>query len=165
METKRTLTALIRKRAELAGRLAHHQALVRQLLIELAEMDASIRIFAPNINAQSIMPKVYPPRDVANHGDVARIVLRTLRDAKRACTTQELAMYVMEEWGMNIADRGLVRAVSTRIKSSLYDSRDKGLIQSTRGPRLRTVWKIADNLAELSPAQGAESPSDRPQEG
>jgi hypothetical protein len=50
-----------------------------------------------SIELDDIKPKPMPPRHAAYKGEVARIVLGTLRDAKRACSTQELTMHVMAE--------------------------------------------------------------------
>ena len=52
---------MIAKRAELAGELEHHQAKVRQLLIDLDSVDATIRLFKPDINLEEIRPKPLPP--------------------------------------------------------------------------------------------------------
>ncbi|MBL6653638.1 MAG: hypothetical protein ISP49_18735 [Reyranella sp.] len=46
-----------------------------------------------------IKPKPMPPRHAAYKGEAARIVLATLRNAKRPCSTQELTMHVMAERG------------------------------------------------------------------
>ena len=108
MSEPHVLTGLMTKRGELAGQLEHHQAKVRQLMIDLDAIDQSLRIFKPDIELDDIKPKPMPPRHAAYKGEVARIVLGTLRDAKRACSTQELTMHVMAERGMNTADKKLV---------------------------------------------------------
>ncbi len=60
------------------------------MIIDLDNIDAMIRMFAPDIELNEIKPKPLPPRHAAYKGEVARIVLATLRDAKRPCSTQEL---------------------------------------------------------------------------
>jgi hypothetical protein len=50
MADPHVLTGLIAKRAELAGLLEHHQATVRQLLIDLDAVDATIRMFKPDFD-------------------------------------------------------------------------------------------------------------------
>jgi hypothetical protein len=103
------------KCAELAGMLEHHQAKVRQLMIDLDAIDQSLRLFKPDIELDDIKPKPMPPRHAAYKGEVARIVLGTLRDAKRPCSTQELTMHVMAERGMNTADKRPVKMVGKRV--------------------------------------------------
>lgn len=96
-------------------------------MIDLDAVDQALRLFKPDIELQAIKPKPLPPRHAAYKGEVARIVLGTLRDAKRPCTTQELTMHVMAERGMNTADTGLVKTVGKRVESCLRHHRTTGL--------------------------------------
>jgi hypothetical protein len=130
------------KRAELAGLLEHHQAKVRQLMIDLDAIDQSLRLFKPDIELDDIKPKPLPPRHAAYKGEVSRIVLATLRDAGRACSTQELTMHVMASRGMNTADKRLVKTVGKRVGACLRHHRAKGLIRSAKGLADRIAWKV-----------------------
>jgi len=144
MTQPHVVTGLMTKRAELAGMLEHHQAKVRQLMIDLDAVDQALRLFNPDIELEMIKPKPLPPRHAAYKGEVARIVLGTLRDAKRPCSTQELTMHVMAERGMNTADKGLVKTVTKRVGASLRHHRAKGLIRSVGGLGGLLVWEVAD---------------------
>jgi hypothetical protein len=75
-------------------------------------------------------------------GEVARIVLGTLRDAKRPCSTQELTMHVMAERSMNTADKRLVKTVEKRVGACLRHHRTKGLVQSAKGLGDRIAWQV-----------------------
>lgn len=143
MTEPHVVTGLMTKRAELAGMLEHHQAKVRQLMIDLDAVDQALRLFNPDIELETIKPKPLPPRHAAYKGEVARIVLGTLRDAKRPCSTQELTMHVMAERGMNTADKGLVKTVTKRVGASLRHHRGKGLIRSVGGLGGLLVWEVA----------------------
>jgi hypothetical protein len=103
------VTALIAKRAELAGKIEYHQAAAHQLMLDLDAIDSALLLFKPDIELEAIKPRPMPPRHAAYKGEVARIVLATLRNAKRACSTQELAMHIMAERGMDTADKRLVK--------------------------------------------------------
>jgi hypothetical protein len=143
MSEPHVLTGLMTKRAELAGQLEHHQAKVRQLMIDLDAIDQALRLFKPDIELEAIKPKPLPPRHAAYKGEVARIILGTLREAKRPCSTQELTMHVMAERGMNTADKRLVRTVEKRVGSALRHHRNKGVIRSKEGLGDRLVWEVA----------------------
>ena len=73
MENEHALNALLRKRAELAGQFEHHQAKARQLLIDIDNVDATIRMFSPDMDLSEIKPRPMPPRHAAYKGEVARI--------------------------------------------------------------------------------------------
>ena len=142
MADPHVLTRLITKRAELAGKQEHHQAKARQLLIDPDSVDATIRLFKPDIDLEEIRPKPLPPRHAAYKGEVARIVLGTLREAKKPCLTQELTMHVMAERGMNTADKRLVKTVSKRVGACLRHHRARGVLRSSVGLGKRIAWEV-----------------------
>jgi hypothetical protein len=137
-----TISGLLAKRAELAGLLEHHQAQVRQIMIDIDACDMTIRLFAPDIDLSEIKPKPLPPRHAAYRGEIARTVLGTLRTAKRPCSTQELTMHVMAERGMNTADKRLVKTVTKRVGACLRHHRTRGLIHSEVGLAGRISWVL-----------------------
>jgi hypothetical protein len=47
----------------------------------------------------------------------------------------------MAERGMNTADKGLVKTVGKRVGACLRHHRNRGLIQSAKGPGDRLAWK------------------------
>jgi hypothetical protein len=61
MENEHTLNALLRKQADLAGQFEHYQAKARQPLIDLDSVDATIRLFAPDMDLSEVKPKPMPP--------------------------------------------------------------------------------------------------------
>lgn len=143
MALPHVVTGLIEKRAELAGQLEHHQALVRQLLIDLDAVDATLRLFDPEIALEEIKPKPLPARHAAYKGEVVRLVLGTLREAKRPVTCAELTQHLMASRGMNTADSRLVRTVSKRVGSCLRHHRKSGLLTSSKTIGGLIGWEIA----------------------
>lgn len=143
MKNDHTIHALIRKRAELAGEMEHHNARVRQLIIDLDHVDATLRMFVPDIELEDIKPKPMPPRHTAYKGEVARVIFEALRASGRPMTGQELTQHVMAERGMNTADKGLVKTVSKRVGSALRHHRAKGLLRSEKGPGEILRWELA----------------------
>ena len=67
IERPNTLAGLVDKRAEIAGRIAHTRATLRQLIIDLDHVDAAIRIFDPNYDVEGIRQKL----PTAAHGPCA----------------------------------------------------------------------------------------------
>ncbi len=120
-------------------------------MINLDAIDQVLRLFKPDIELPDIKARPMPPRHAAYKGEVSRIILATLRDAKRGCSTQELTMHVMAERGMNTADKRLVKTVGKRVGACLRHHRTKGLIRSVAGLGGRLVWEIGRQLAKRSP--------------
>src|SRR5665213_759902 len=113
------VTALIAKRAELAGQIEHAQGEVKRLTIALDNVESTLRLFAPDIDMASIGPRPVPPAHHAFRGEVSRIVLEALRDSIRPLSTTELTDRVMKERGLDVTDRALARTMSRRVGACL----------------------------------------------
>ncbi len=143
MAESHVVTALIRKRAEIAGQIEHTQTQLRQLVIDLDNLDATLRLFKPDIDLDEIRPKPLPPRHHAFKGEVSRIVLSALRQSDRPLTTHDLAQHVMAGRGLNTADKRLVKVVGKRVGACLRHHRNKGLLRSSDRLGQHIVWEIA----------------------
>ena len=85
-----TVTGLIDKRREIAGKIEHTQHELHNLVIMLDHLDATIRLFDPDADLGS--PKHYPRAHQAFKGEMARYVLGTRREAAgRPVTSLEIA--------------------------------------------------------------------------
>jgi hypothetical protein len=122
MENEHVITGLIRKRAEIAGQLEAAQTQVRQLIIDLDNVDATIRLFNPDIDLAEIRPKPLPPRHMAFKGEISRAILGVLRQSAGPLTAHDLTLRVMGERGLNAADPRLLRTVQKRVGASLLHS-------------------------------------------
>ena len=142
MAEQHVVTALIRKRAEIAGQLEAAQNTARQLIIDLDHVDATLRLYVPDIDLEEIKPKPLPPRHAAFRGEVSRLILEALRVAPEGMTAQALAQHFMAERGMNTADKAMVKLIGKRVGSSLRTMRGKELVRSRRGPDERLVWIV-----------------------
>lgn len=140
-ENEHVLAGLIRKRAEIAGQIEAAQMQLRQLVIDIDNVDATIRLFKPDIDLEEIKPKPLPPRHTAFKGEIARIVLGALRDSATPLTTKDITIRVMSERNLNLNDKKLVRIVSKRAGACLKHYRNKGMVKSQRrGTGM--VWEI-----------------------
>lgn len=143
MENDHTVSGLIRKRAELAGEIDHLTSVVQQKMIELDHLDATIRIFKPDIDLEKVKAKTVPPRHQALPGEMIRGVLTVLREAKEPINSHEITVRLMKRRAMNTHDAGLVRTVSKRVIACLRHNRAKDLLKSTKNAGHGLVWEIA----------------------
>ncbi len=142
MKNEHVLNGLIAKRAELAGKIEFAQAELRQIMIDLDSMDATIRLFDPEIDLVEIKPKPLPARNQAFRGEVSRIVLGTLRKAGTPLPNHEVTLHVMASRSLNTADKPLLRILSKRVGTALRHYRKLGLIRSIDGPNRTRLWEI-----------------------
>ena len=94
MADENVIAGLTRKRAELAGRIEHTQTALCQLIIDLDNLDATLRLFEPDIDLEEIRPKPFPPRNAAFRGEVSRIVFASIRQATGPLTSHDIAQQV-----------------------------------------------------------------------
>ena len=142
MEHEHTIHGLVRKRAELAGQLEHHQTTARQLIIDLDNIDATIRLFKPDIVLSDIRPRPLPPKNSASKGEVASIIFAALRESPVPMDALQLAKLVMAERGIDQNNKKMALVIRKRVSSALRHQRNRGILKSTQGaPYL--LWEVA----------------------
>jgi hypothetical protein len=97
--------ALRNKRAELAGILRQLEQQLVQQREDLAHLDATMRLFDPEIRPKDIRPKQPRTRNVwFRPGECLRLIYDALREATQPVTTRELAERIMRVKAMPAAD-------------------------------------------------------------
>ncbi|MBN9555865.1 MAG: hypothetical protein J0H61_14550 [Alphaproteobacteria bacterium] len=138
------VTGLIAKRAELAGKVEHLQAQVRQATVELDHIEASIRIFQPDIDMETLGTRPVPAIHHAFKGETTRIVLETIRTAGRPVGTTTITEAVMKARGLDRNDAAMFRLMSKRVGACLrHWERGHGAIRSIAGPGQVKFWQLA----------------------
>lgn len=138
------VSALKGKRGELAGLIDGLQDQLRQAMIDLDHIDASLRMFDPDIELDEIKPKPLPPRHHAFKGQVARAILAMLRK-DGPMDARAITIRLMAERELNPNDRKLADAMHKRIGAALRNLRERGLTVSQepmKGGLL--VWRLKE---------------------
>jgi hypothetical protein len=143
MTSSHCLAGLVAKRAELAGRIEHARSELDTMLASLAALDATLRLFDPEIRVQAIRPKPFPPvRNYQSPGMRVRDVLGALRETGRPMTTREIAARLLAGQGRGGDERMLSRAGEI-VGAALRKLRAKGVASAQPGPGTRTLWTLA----------------------
>lgn len=143
MAEPHVITALVRKRAELAGDIENGQAAVMRMIRELEGLDATIRLFDPDYRVEEIRPKAFrPPEDWSKRGEMTRIILDILRQAAEPLTSRDIALQLIAERALDISDEKLCRLMVKRVGVALRLQRDKGVVKSDQGTGLYMVWEL-----------------------
>jgi len=88
--------ALSTKRSELAGIVGQLEQQLTQQRTNLAHLDATMRLFDPDIQPKQIRPMQQRARSVwFRPGECLRLIYDQLRDADQPITTRELAERIM----------------------------------------------------------------------
>ena len=141
--TDLALSALIRKRAELAGEIEATSAQLAQMRANLVHLDAVLRMLDPDTVPTEIAPKRQVKRCAwFGEGELPRLVLDTLRQAPEPITTRDVAKGVMEQRGMPEGDRVTFLLVEKRVDR--YLRRQEGRLVERVALGARSVgWRIA----------------------
>lgn len=140
--TDYALDALKRKRAEMTGEIALCHARLNKPSEDLEHLDATLRLFAPDFVAESILPKVFtPPKSWSKRGEMSRAVLSILRVAKGPLSTREIAAMVVAQRGLD-SDPGILNVMCRRVGHVLRDKREAGLVRSLEETGLWLQWEV-----------------------
>ena len=105
--------ALRNKRAELAGMLRQLEQQLAQQRANLAHVDATMRLFDPDIRPKDIRPKQPRARNAL------RLIYDDLREATQPVTTRELAEQIMRVKAIPAADNDRRERVQKTLLATL----------------------------------------------
>lgn len=138
------VTALRKRRAELAGDIELTTRRLQDLRASLQHLDATLCLFDPAAVPEAIQPKVWRPKaDWAKRGEMSRFVLDTLRRASAPLCSRDIALALMTARGMDTDSERLVRQIAKRVGCCLREQRDAGHVTSADGPGQTLVWRLA----------------------
>src|SRR5207302_468003 len=105
---------LLRKRAEIASQAEALRAQTRSLLSALDHIDATIRVFKPEIELEDLPEGIVAPALSGTRGDLQRFLIDQLRRSNHPLSTFDLADAVMRERGLDTADRVVAKLIQRR---------------------------------------------------
>src|ERR1035438_3410115 len=141
IERPNTVSGLIAKRGEIAGQIELAQIALRRLISDLDHVDATIRLFAPELATETIKSRI-PPQHQALRGEVKRIVLDALREAQHPVTSGDIARRVMAARMLPTGDPELVSLFTRRIGAALHVMRRKGVVRQAHQPGRFNGWEL-----------------------
>jgi len=143
MAEQYVVAGLIRKRAELAGKIEATYEELRQMVADLETTDAALAIFDPDFKAETIRPRAFrPPSDWSNRGEMSRMVLSILRQAVEPLTSRDVALEMLVTRALDPKDERLLRLMVKRVGIALRHQRDQGRVKSDQGPGQYMVWEV-----------------------
>lgn len=137
------VSGLVKRRAELAGKIEAMHEELRKMLADLETLDHALSIFDPSIPAETIKPKAFrPPSDWSNYGQMTRVVLNILRSSSEPLTTRDVALQMLVERALNKDDKRLLNLMTKRVAVALRRQRDVEVVRSVQGPGMWLMWEI-----------------------
>ena len=125
MAEMHVIGALRHKRAELAGMLRQLEQQLVQQRANLAHVDATMRLFDPDVRPKDIRPKQLRERNAwFRQGECLRLIYDELREATQPVTTRELAERIMRLKAIPPADDERRERVQKTLLASLNRARE-----------------------------------------
>ncbi|MGH7001421.1 MAG: hypothetical protein ACREEA_07935 [Stellaceae bacterium] len=125
MAEPHVISALRSKRSELGGVVNQLEQRLEQHRADLAHLDATMRLFDPDIRPQEVRPKQQRARSTwFRPGECLRLIYDELRDAPQPVTTRELAERIMRAKAMPITDDRRHALIQKTILGSLNRAKD-----------------------------------------
>ena len=141
MTEPHVISALSNKRAELAGIVSQLERQLAQQQANLAHLDATMRLFDPDIRPNRIRPKQPRARSVwFRPGECLRLIYDALREAAQPMTTHQLAERIIQLKALPIADDRQRALVQKTILGSLNRAKATIVRVETAGV---VSWRLA----------------------
>jgi hypothetical protein len=100
MTNSHVVSALRLKRAEISGHVHDLEKRIARQRANLANLDATIKLFSPSTNPDAIPPKrAYRRTRYFAHNELSRLIQDALRTASRPLTSAQMAAAVMQAKG------------------------------------------------------------------
>jgi hypothetical protein len=144
MTEKHVVSALRLKRAEISGHIHDLEKRIARQRANLANLDATIKLFSPGTNPDSIPPKrAYRRTRYFAHNELSRLTQDALRTASGPLRTAEIAAAVMQAKGMTADDAAFKAIVAARALTVLRRLAKRGAAIK-RGTSRDAQWALCE---------------------
>jgi hypothetical protein len=139
------VSALRNKRAELSGLILELEKELHQRRADLVHLDATLKLFAPDLSPRSIKPRRPGGRNAwFRRGECTRAVLDMLRLAKHPMTSVEITDKLMAMKDIDASDAKARTGLRRTVLNLLKAGGTKGYIERIEGRfGEASNWRIA----------------------
>jgi hypothetical protein len=149
------VAGLIAKRVEIAAAVEGLQRQFKKAVSDLDRVEATIRLFQPDIDLSTLPARPVPPIHSAFKGEVTQVIFEALRAAKHLVSTSDLTEVLMNRRGLSVDDLRLRRTMLQRVGAMLnHWKRAKRVVKSSPGPGQMLMWEI--DRDQIKRIRGAE---------
>lgn len=143
MAEPHVVSALKAKRDELAGIVANIERQLSKARADLTHVDATLRLFAPELTPDTIKPKAVRKRDGIFHmGELPRFILDYLRRSPEPVRITDIARFIMPVKGLNPDDPRALDAMVVRVGKALARLKSNGLARNE--PGWAGLWAVVE---------------------
>ena len=142
MTNSHVISALRSKRAEISGHIHDLEKRIARQRANLANLDATIKLFSPGVNPDTIPPKrPYRRTRYFAHNELSRLTQDALRTASGPLTSAKIAAAVMQAKGMTADDVAFKEIVAARALTVLRRLAKRGEVVKS-GTSRNVQWAV-----------------------
>src|SRR5271163_2749445 len=135
MAEPHVISALRKKRAELAGEVVTAQLRLGKLRDDLDAVDRTLRVFDPRQHPEKIRPVVKRKGDrMFGYGECTRAILNVLRDAPEPMSAEQVIERVALDCRIATEASGIAATLRWRVKAALAKLDKRGVVSSEGRP-------------------------------
>ena len=143
MAESHVLSALKDKRAELSGYIQDLESRARKMKMRLVHLDATIAMYAADFDPKTVRPRVPRPlKGPFERGELARLCLEELRQAKTPPTVEAMASRLIASKGFPATDAALHYSVCHSLTAHLRVLKMRKVVKSHRNEARELVWTV-----------------------
>ena len=140
MAESHVVSGLVSKRSELTGLIDHHQKEVERLVSDLVHLDATIKLFSPELNLNTIKRKQYRRYSrLFKQGECHRLAMDALRKAKAPVSTVKMVEGIMKFKGIPSEQ---YQTVCDSVNNSMRYAERMGNVRRSGMDGASIVWKL-----------------------
>lgn len=145
MAETHVVSGLVEKRSELAGLVAHHQQQITRLSSDLQHLDATLKLFAPEMDLRTLRPKEYRQRNsYFKQGECQRFVLDAFRKADGAAlSSRQIGEQLAQRKGLPMTPEMIEQMQKNAIAVAKRLENAGTLVPAGKDGTGRT-WRLAD---------------------
>jgi hypothetical protein len=149
MTNSHVVSALRLKRAEISGHIHDLEKRIARQRANLANLDATIKLFSPGANPDAIPPKrAYRRTRYFAHNELSRLTQNALRTASGPLTSAEIAGAVIQANGMPADDAAFKQIVAGRALTVLRRLVKRGAAVKSGSSR-NAQWALMRRVADV----------------
>jgi hypothetical protein len=150
MTNSHVVPALRRKRAEIGGHIHDLEKRIARQRANLANLDATIKLFSPGANPDVIPPKrPYRRTRYFARNELSRLTQDALRTASGALSAAGIAAAVLQAKGMPSGDAQLTEIVAVRALTVLRRLAKRGAVVKS-GTSRDAQWALVHRVADFA---------------
>jgi hypothetical protein len=143
MTNSHVVSALRLKRAEIGGHIHDLEKRIARQRANLANLDATIKMFSPGTNPDAIPPKrAYRRTRYFAHNELSRLTQDALRTASGPLTSAKIAASVIQAKGMPADNAAFKEIVAKRVLTVLRRLAKRGEVVKS-GTSRNAQWLLA----------------------